>query len=186
MDYFHTVMDFLKSDFSIQMFANAIGTVIGGFTLFFILEKRLHEIDKQSQIKRLFRNLYGELITDLVIVQRIIENKYQTLTTDVFNVARLKTRSISDFIYQRPVEDRNDFYNRLTSTVTNFEMINNLVELVFTSTTPKAVIGNKKTIISKTPKLVSDINKLLLDIAEYDKKYDFNQENHEDKKPTDN
>lgn len=161
------------NDFIMQSTANFLGTVLGGWLLYLLLKKRIKKFENEKELKKLFTNLYGETITNYIIIERIIQNGPMAVDNDNFPIARLKTQSATNFLYTRPVSGNKLFYNRLRVVIANMEMANSLLDLIFSQHNADASRKNKITIIKTVPKTLDELNTILYDITVFNKEYKF-------------
>lgn len=156
--------------------ANFLATLSAAFLLYILIEQRIRNRQAHDEKIKLLRNLVNELLTNYIISQRIIENGPVSLTTDKFPVARFKFTHINNFLYGRPLEGKNKFYLDLSALTANMELINSLIDLVFLSKDENAIVENKKAAIRSAPKLLTQINNLLVELNKINKKIKFSDE----------
>lgn len=166
----------IQREFWIGFSANFLATLLAALLLYILIERRVKDFQTQNEKIKLLRNLLTELITNYVISERIIENEPKSLITDSFPIARFKFTHLNNFLYARPIEDEKKFYLTLSSLATNMEMANSLMDTIFLSSDGKAIIENKKTVIEMAPRLSTQINNLLVELGNLNKKIKFSEE----------
>lgn len=166
----------IQREFWVGFFANFLATLLAAFLLYIFIEQRIKNRQAHDEKIKLLRNLVNELITNYIISQRIIENGPISLTTDKFPVARFKFIHINNFLYGRPLEGKNKFYLNLSAITANMELTNSLIDLVFLSKDANAIVENKKAAIKSAPKLLAQINNLLLELSKINKRIKFTDE----------
>jgi hypothetical protein len=159
-------------NFISQAAANFLGTLGGGILLFFFFENRLRKFEKDRVRAKLFKNIYSELVSNLIIAERIIA---APIDTNAFPIARFKTKRLEDFLYARPVEDKNDFYNKMQAAIINMESDNSLLDLVFTGGNPNDISTNKREIKGTAPSLKKQIEELIVTLTEMDVSFNYLQ-----------
>lgn len=166
----------IQREFWVGFFSNFLATLLAALLLYIFIEQRIRNQQAQDEKIKLLRNLVNELITNYIISQRIIENSPISLTTDKFPVARFKFTHINNLLYGRPLEGKNKFYLDLSAIAANMELTNSLIDLVFLSKDKNAIVENKKAAIRSAPKLLTQINNLLLELSEINKQIKFSDE----------
>lgn len=96
-----------------QLMSNIIGGLIAAILAWHFLQKRIENTVEHKTKITLLDSLRGDLAFDLWLAEELIKKSDDYLKKNKITFASYKTRGLEDFLYQKPVEISNGFYESL-------------------------------------------------------------------------
>ena len=154
-------------DFLIQFSANFFSTLGAGILLYILLDKRIQDNFKNTTLKKLLRNLAGDLIYNYVSIKKLLE-KSTEYSGDRFTLNQFRTDGLIKFYYQQPYSENKKFpYVKLLALSKKFNENNFLLNLIFQVKTEKAQKENKIQYLENASKLKIEITSFLNEIDRF-------------------
>lgn len=155
-------------DCATQFFPNLLATIVAGLLLYVFVEKRVRNNLKKNELRRLLKNLAGDLSYNFVSAEKVLEKKEEYLLQERFTLSRYRIEGLLIFYYQKPISEEKKFpYIKLLSLIKKFEENNRLAKSVFTLSTAEAQQANKSDYLKNAEKLKIEIVNFLNEIEKF-------------------
>ncbi len=139
--------------------------------LYFLLERKINRNLQRIERIRMLKNLGADLAYNYVCANKVLENKREYLESDRFTLNQFRIEGLLKFYYQKPIREEEKFsYVKLLSLIQDFERNNFIVNLVFTPSSEKTRVDNKRQYLENAEKLLKKISEFLNGIEIFFKK----------------